>query len=448
MPPTDSRTVGEHPISRRYAWYVVTLLALAYAFSLLDRWILTLVVEPVKAQFGVTDQQMGLLLGPVFALFYVLFGLPFGWLADRFSRKTIVGLAMMFWCLMTSLSGLTKSFGQLMATRFGVGAGEAALTPAGNSLVGDLFPRDEQSRAIAVFNTGVSFGMGLAYLLGGQIVAWMQKQPEYELPAFGTVASWQMVLIAAGLPGLIIAALILMVREPPRSGQLTTAGPSWPAMRLYLSKYWPAYLLLCVGQVTSPLIGYAWQWLPTMFSRTWQWSVPEFATKYGLILLVFGPLGALASGWYNLRQLRRGNSGAPYRTAILCLLAMVILSTAVVLMPTPELALLLLIPATLAGAASTPAGAAALMHMTPGDYRARLTSIYVVFINGFGLLIGPYLVGMLNDQVFGVGGVRYSLAFVSLVVGGALTLLMMFGMARYGAAVRDLESRQQKGVSS
>ena len=443
MPPIDR---PRH--SRRYAWYVVTLLALAYAFSLLDRWILTMVVDPVKAQFQVSDQDMGILLGPVFAVFYVLFGLPFGWLADRRNRKNIIGIAMLFWCAMTSLSGLARSFEQLKLARFGVGAGEAALTPAGNSLVGDLFPREEQSRAISVFNMGVSFGMGIAYLLGGLIVSWMQTRPGYVLPVVGPLASWQMVLVAAGLPGLVVAILILLVREPPRGERLSQSGPSWPAMRVYLKAYWPAYLLLCIGQVTSPLIGYAWQWLPTMFSRTLNWSVADFAFSYGWILLIFGPLGAWCSGWINGRYLRRGQSDGPYRTALGCLFAMVFLSTAVVLMPTPALALMALVPATLAGAASTPAGAAALLHMTPGDYRARLTSVYVVFINGFGLLLGPSLVGALNDHVFGTAGVRYSMAVVSFIVGGILTTTMLFGLSAYRAAVQNLESRQLQGVAA
>jgi MFS family permease len=231
MPPIDR---PRH--SRRYAWYVVTLLALAYAFSLLDRWILTMVVDPVKAQFQVSDQDMGILLGPVFAVFYVLFGLPFGWLADRQNRKKIVGIAMLFWCAMTSFSGLARSFDQLKLARFGVGAGEAALTPAGNSLVGDLFPREQQSRAISVFNMGVSFGMGIAYLLGGLIVSSMQTRPGYVLPVVGSLASWQMVLVAAGLPGLIVATLILLVREPAPFSWRPEYRPSLPPHLLTIAR--------------------------------------------------------------------------------------------------------------------------------------------------------------------------------------------------------------------
>ena len=156
--------------SRAYAWFVVVLLTLAYAISLLDRWILALLVGPVKEFFGATDTQMGLLMGPVFALFYVSMGLPFGWLADRYDRKTMIGGAMLFWCSMTAVCGLAKTFGQLAAARLGIGLGEAALTPAAYSLIADYFPRAEQNRAIAFLNMGVATGMGFAYLIGGLIV--------------------------------------------------------------------------------------------------------------------------------------------------------------------------------------------------------------------------------------------------------------------------------------
>ena len=148
-------TQTEQPYpSRAYAWYVVVLLTIAYAISLLDRWILSLLVGPVKAHFGVSDTQMGLLMGFWFAIFYVTMGLPFGWIADRFDRRRVVALAMAFWCSMTVACGLAKSFGQLAAARLGIGLGEAALTPAANSLIADHFPRAEQNRAITFLQHG------------------------------------------------------------------------------------------------------------------------------------------------------------------------------------------------------------------------------------------------------------------------------------------------------
>ena len=163
--------------SRVYAWYVVGLLTLAYAISLLDRWILSLLVGPVKAHFQVSDSQMGLLMGFWFAVFYVTMGLPFGWLADRYSRKTIAGLAMLFWCSMTAFCGLAKSFAQLSAARLGIGLGEAALSPSASSIIADSFPRERQNSALTFYNMGISMGMGFAYLIGGLIVAWMTTQP-------------------------------------------------------------------------------------------------------------------------------------------------------------------------------------------------------------------------------------------------------------------------------
>ena len=428
--------------SRRYAWFVVALLTVAYAISLLDRWILTLLVEPIKGHFLLSDTQIGLLLGPVFAVFFIVAGLPLGWLADRYSRKFLIGAAMLFWCAMTAMTGVARSFSQLAFARFGVGAGEAALTPAANSLIADLFPRDQQSRAISVFSMGVSIGFGLAYLLGGQIVAWMAAHPAVNWPLVGTLESWQSVLVAVALPGVVIAFAILCLQEPRRrESQAASRQASWVVMRDYLRRHRRAYILLCVGMGASPLVGYAWQWLPTTFARVWQWPVPQFARIYGTILLIVGPLGALSAGVLSTRLYRAGRQNAPYIATMISVSGLVVAAGLVPLMPTPHLAVLLMIPATWFGAMSTSAGAAALVFMTPGDYRARASAFYIVAINAIGLPLGPLLVGLLNDHVFTAhDGVRYSLAAVPLLVGGVLALTLYFGPGRYAAAVRELEA--------
>ena len=213
---------------------MVSLLTLAYAISLLDRWILSLLVGPVKAHFGVSDTQMGLLMGFWFAVFYVTMGLPFGWLADRFNRRALVGAAMLFWCSMTAFCGLAKTFGQLSAARLGIGLGEAALTPAANSIIADYFPRERQNSAITFFNMGISTGMGIAYLVGGLIVGWMATQPPLVLPVFGQLETWQVVFLAAGAPGLVVAALILLtIREPLRRGRLARSASEASLPRLH-----------------------------------------------------------------------------------------------------------------------------------------------------------------------------------------------------------------------
>ena len=435
--------------SRAYAWYVVVLLTLAYAISLLDRWVLALLVGPVKEFFGATDTQMGLLMGPVFALFYVSMGLPFGWLADRYDRKKIIGVAMLFWCSMTAACGLAKTFGQLATARLGIGLGEAALNPAANSLIADHFPRAEQSRAIAFLNMGVATWMGFAYLVGGLIVAWMASQPPMSFPVVGHLEPWQVVFVAAGLPGMLVALLVFGIREPLRRDRLAHSAEAASTAQFvaYLRTHRAAYAPFLIGMVASPLVGYALQWLPAMFDRVWGWDAPRFSFAYGCILLIIGPAGAIFGGWLTTHLYRRGRPDGPMTASLIALVLLVVATALLPLAPTPEVALLLLIPSSIGGAMSTACGAAAVVFVTPGEFRARISSLYILTINGLGMLLGPPVVGLLNDRVFeGPQGIRFSVALVVLVIGGALTAYLSTGRRAYGESIRSLEAAQAKSA--
>jgi MFS family permease len=434
--------------ARAYAWYVVVLLTLAYAISLLDRWVLSLLVGPVKAHFGVSDTQMGLLMGFWFAVFYVTMGLPFGWLADRYDRKTIAGLAMLFWCSMTAACGLARTFGQLAAARLGIGLGEAALSPSASSIIADLFPRERQNAALTFYNMGISTGMGFAYLIGGLIVAWMATQPPVVLPVFGRLETWQVVFLAAGAPGIVVALLLLAtVREPLRRERLArSAGEASLARCIeFLKQRRRAFAPLLIGMGASPLMGYAWQWLPTLFDRVWGWKAPQFSFAYGCVLLACGPLGAILGGALASRLYQRGQKDAVFRMALLGMAITTITSALLPFMPSPEWAIAMLVPASVSGAMGAACGAAAAVFMTPGEFRAQVASLYVLTINGIGLLVGPTAVGLFNDYVFPTrDGVRWSLAVVVGVAGGALTLYLASGRGAYRAAVEDLEAAQRR----
>lgn len=438
------QTESAYP-SRAYAWFVVVLLTLAYAISLLDRWILALLVGPVKEFFGATDTQMGLLMGPVFALFYVSMGLPFGWLADRYDRKTMIGCAMLFWCSMTAACGLAKSFGQLAAARLGIGLGEAALSPAAYSLIADNFPRAEQNRAIAFLNMGVATGMGFAYLIGGLIVAWMMTQPPMVLPILGHLEPWQVVFLAASVPGIIVGLVVFAIREPARRERIASSDEAASTTQFfaYLRTHRAAYAPLMIGMVASPLVGYALQWLPAMFDRVWGWDAPRFSFAYGWLLLVIGPLSAVFGGSLATRLYRRGRPDGPMTATLVALVVLVVSTSMLPLAPTPEVALLLLVPSCVGGAMSTACGAAAVVFMTPGEFRARVTSLYILTINGLGMLLGPPIVGWLNDHVFhGPQGIRFSVALVVAIIGGVLTAYLSTGRRAYGESVRQLEAAQ------
>ncbi|MFQ5635441.1 MAG: MFS transporter, partial [Gammaproteobacteria bacterium] len=209
--------------ARRYAWYTVVLLTVAYIFSFIDRYILGLLVEPIKSDLGLSDTQIGLLLGPAFALFYTTMGLPLGWLADRARRTWIIGAGITVWSLATAACGLARSFGQLFAARVSVGVGEASLSPCALSMIADAFPEERRGKPVAFYSATLTLGAGIASLAGASVLAWSKSVPGIELPGVGQVAPWQFAFIAVGLPGIPLAVLMFFLREPVRQ-DLATIG--------------------------------------------------------------------------------------------------------------------------------------------------------------------------------------------------------------------------------
>ena len=193
---------------------MVILLTVAYVFSFVDRYILGLLIEPIKADLGLSDTQIGLLLGPAFAIFYATMGLPLGWLADRKRRTWIVAAGVALWSFATAASGLAKNFLHLFIARMSVGVGEATLSPCAMSLISDSFPKEKRAKPIAFYTMALSLGAGIASLVSAGVLQWAKSVPAIELPIIGVVAPWQFTFIVVGLPGVLLALLMLTLREP------------------------------------------------------------------------------------------------------------------------------------------------------------------------------------------------------------------------------------------
>ena len=199
-------------------WYAVFMLLLAYVLSFVDRIIMSLLVTPIKEDLGTTDAQMGLLMGFAFALFYTVIGIPIARLSDVKSRTMIVAVGIFLWSLMTAACGLARSFFQLFLARVGVGVGEAALSPAAYSMISDYFTEDKLGRAIAVYQSGGLFGGGLAFIIGGAVVSMIISSDATSLTFVGILKPWQIAFLIVGLPGILMAFLMLTVKEPTRTG--------------------------------------------------------------------------------------------------------------------------------------------------------------------------------------------------------------------------------------
>jgi MFS family permease len=422
------------------------VLTIAYVFSFLDRQILNLLVEPIRADLHISDTQMSLLQGLAFGIFYTLLGIPIGRLADRRSRRVIVATGITIWCFMTAACGLTKNFTQLFLARVGIGIGEASLNPSAFSMISDYFPRDKRARPMSFYSMGVSLGAGLAMVLGGQIIEWVFSQPRMNLPFFGQLFHWQTVFIMVGLPGLLVAALVLLtVREPERKDKIDMGANETLSVKEVAGFLWArkaTYGTLFIGMSVVTIIGYGYfSWIPAMFIRTWGWTISEIAFAYGMVILIFGPLGVNVGGWLADRWYNKGRKAAHMRVTLIGAFILVPASTLAPLMPTPELAVMMLIPATIGGAIPTATAGAALMMIVPNQMRAQTTAIYYFVINVLGLTLGPLVIALLTDSLFGDASMlRYSIALVSGCAGVIALMFLVANIKHYRKSVIEADA--------
>ncbi len=432
--------------SPAYSWYVVVVLMLAYVFAFLDRQILALLVDPIKRDIGVTDFQMSLLLGPAFAFFYVTLGIPIGRLADRKSRRTIIGIGVAIWSLMTAACGLAKTFTQLFIARVGVGIGEATLQPCAASVLSDYFPREKRGRAISVYSMGLGIGAGLALVLGGQVIAAISDGPSLTLPLIGEIYGWQIVFLVVGLPGLIVAAMMFTVKEPYRRDRIRVGGEVQQELSIrevlaFLMTHRRTYGSHFFGLSVMSIIGNAYlAWIPTVFIRSWGWGIAEISLYYGLVVSIGGIVGVNLGGWMGDTMYKRGIKDGHMRAALIGTVMLVIAAVLVPLMPTPWLGILLLIPHAIGSGIPTACGPTALMMVTPNQMRGQVSAVYWFVISMLGLMIGPTTVALASDLIFdGPQDIRYALSLVSGVVGLGVWLLI-YNLKPYRQSVIEAEN--------
>ncbi len=209
--------LDETPATRG-AWITLTILIVVYVFNFVDRQILAILAERIKADLGVSDAQLGFLYGTAFAVFYAVFGIPLGLLADLGNRRSVIAAGLGFWSLMTTLSGFANSFPQLALARIGVGVGEAASAPAAYSMLSDLFPKRQRATVLALYSAGIYIGSGLGLFIGAQIVERWDRAFAIGTAPFD-LAGWQVAFLVVGPPGILLAPLLLLIREPVRGGR-------------------------------------------------------------------------------------------------------------------------------------------------------------------------------------------------------------------------------------
>lgn len=396
--------------SQRRAWYTVVLLLIAFVFSFVDRIILSLLVDPIKADLGVSDTAMGLLMGLAFAFFYTLVGLPIAYLADRHSRRLIVGIGVFLWSVATALCGLAQSFLQLFLARVGVGVGEAALSPSAYSLIADSFPKEKLGKAVGVYQSGALFGGGIAFLVGGAVLGFVFELGEQTLPLVGTLKPWQLTFIIVGLPGVLVALAMATALEPARRTEPKAApglGRFVKTNWIFFSKLFSLFALLAIP-ITVVL-----SWAPVFLARRYGLPLQEVGFWLGLILLVFSAPGVILGGWLCDRWIAAGHRDAPLRVALLSAFGVApLVILAHVGVNTLNLALLIYCPLILFASLTIGTAPTALALTVPGPLRARISAGYMLFLNLITASVGVGAVGIVNDMLFAGEHVERAIALV------------------------------------
>ncbi len=412
-----------------YPWYVVSVLSLAYLVSFLDRVVISLLIVPIQADLQISDTEISLIVGLSFAIFYTLFGLPVGRLVDRCNRKWIIICGILMWSLATAACGLAKTFWHLLIARIFVAVGEATLSPSAYSMITDYFKASRLSLAMSIYNMGMFGGAGASLVMAGYVIALISGYPNLSLPFYGPVEPWQIVFISVGLPGVLIAILMLTVKEPRRRGLITVAKLTEeinPAPKknvpiketlAFMRLNFRTYGGLMGALSLSSLYGYALNaWAPTYFIRTHGWDGSSIGLIYGSVVLVSGLAGVALGGLYTDFWDRRGVVDAKIRTLVLGYIFMLAFSVVGPLAPNATLAIIFLGLANFGFSFPVGGGVAALQTITPNEMRGQVSAIYLFVLNVIGLGLGPTSVALITDHVFGDQmALKYSLVITASV---------------------------------
>jgi MFS family permease len=390
--PIDEKT----PFS---AWWMLAVLFLLYVVSIIDRYIITMLVPSIKTSLDLTDFQIGILLGPAFSFFYALFGLPLGWAADRYPRRWVIFLGALTFGLATASGALAGSFVALLAARMLVGVGEASLSPAAFSLMADRFPRGQLTTASSIYNTAAKVGVATAYAAGGLIIG-LAATRTFELPLLGALEPWRLVFVLTGLPAVVLGVLVFTFKEPRR----TKPPMSGTAAPVTIFRYFrdekrlmiPMLVGFCsIGMVSFGLSG----WAPTYITREFGWP-PE---RYGPIL---GVISLAAAGSLVIKGLivdwlyRRNVQDAHIRLFTWLLMGTLPIAVILFFLKDP---LLFLVGYGVVQIVAMPIViyfSAATQLIAPSYLRGQVIAVFLLSVAIFGSGMGPLVVGALTDYVF------------------------------------------------
>lgn len=431
-----------------YSCWVIAVLTIAYTFSFVDRQILSLLVEPMKADLDINDTQMSLLQGLSFALFYTIMGLPLGRMADTHSRRGLIAGGIALWSMMTAMCGIASNYWYLFLARMGVGVGEAALSPAAYSLIADSVEEKHLAKAISVYSMGIYLGGGMALIVGGYVIKWANGVDNFVLPFVGEIYAWQVVFLCVGLPGLLLVPLLFTIKDPRKcvvaniSAPISACAAPVKDVIKYFSSNRKTILRHNFGFALAALAGYgSLAWAPTFLIRNHGLTAPETGLYYGLIVLFFGGGGVLAGGWIADRWSQRGCVDAKLRVGSIAAACGILPTIMYPLVDDLALVLVLMSLATFLTNFLMGIGPAAIQEVVPSDMRGQFSAFYLFVVNLIGIGVGPTAVALSTDYLFGsTSAIGYSLALIPTAALILCSVCLWSNLGSYRKCVTALKS--------
>ena len=419
----------------RYKRYVLFILTGVYAFNFIDRQILVILQEPIKADLNLTDTQLGLLTGLAFAALYVLLGLPIARYADKNNRKNIVAVSLVVWSAMTAVSGMAQNFVQLLLARIGVGIGEAGGSPPAHSIISDYYEPEKRATALSIYSTGIYIGICLGFLIGGVIAQ-----------NYG----WRAALLSLGIPGVLYAVLVwATVKEPIKGrtdvkveGDLPQKEYSFSQVAKTLStKKTFIFLSLATGFQCYGNYGIG-NWLPPFLDRSHGMEIGIIGITLGLIAAVGGGVGTFMGG-YITDKLRIRDIRWYFWLPAIAAVINIFVSLYVFFGGNTQLVLILLVPSYFLSALYLGPSIAVTHNLVPAKMRAFASAVLFFILNIIGLGLGPLGIGMLSDYLeptLGQDALRW--AFTSTFVTGIIAAVLFYMAGRY--YVKDLAESERE----
>ncbi|TGD73325.1 MFS transporter [Mangrovimicrobium sediminis] len=441
---------GNGPASPAIGWYSTILLAVLYWLSLLDRSIISLLVDPIKADIGISDVQFGMLHGFAFAITFSLFGLAAGTLADRFSRRTIIFVSVAIWSLATAACGMARDFWHLLLARVGVGAGEAGLNPCATSIITDLFPPARLTLALAVYSLGASAGAGCAFLFGGLLIETVSELDSVTLPLVGDVRPWQAVFYIIGIPGVFIALLAFTMPEPRRRGvRAQPAGDSvlgnvfsgYPDLLRFIRSRGRFFACHYFGFGLAS-IGFTGgqAWYAAHMGRSFGWNAGEIGLGIGIAMLIGGFAGKFICGLSVSALYRRGYKDAQFLWFSGCLLVATPIAMIAATSASPWVFLAGICLFMLLLSPFTALYVAALNLVTPNELRGTGVAFFGATVGLISLALGPVTIAVFSDYLYGGNAIGAGIATLVALCCPLAALILFLGRRSMVEAVTAAEA--------